>query len=82
MQNDKLLIGGIIGLAAGVAVGLLMSSGRGQDMRKNLADSAGNWGSSLRNRFQKLTGRDASEDDPWVEHHRAAEGMPDPGYSS
>ncbi len=82
MQNDKLLIGGIIGLAAGVAIGLMLAPSSGNDTRRNISETAGTWANSLRNRFRNLTGRDVNEDDPWKEHHRAAEGMTDAGYSS
>ncbi len=82
MDNQKLLIGALAGLVAGVTIGLLLAPGSGGDTRKNIADTAGNWGANLRKRFKSLTGSNPGETDPWVEHHRAKEGMADPGYTS
>lgn len=48
MSNRTKLIVGLVGAAAvGVAIGMLLAPEAGQNTRKRIASTAGDWGSSL-----------------------------------
>ena len=52
MSNKTKLILGLFGAAAvGVAIGILLAPETGQETRKKIASSAGDWGSSLGDLF-------------------------------
>ena len=52
MSNRTKLILGLVGAAAvGVAIGMLLAPEAGQNTRKRIASTAGDWGSSLGDLF-------------------------------
>jgi gas vesicle protein len=52
MSNKTKLILGLVGAAAvGVAIGILIAPETGNDTRKKIANTAGDWGSSLTDLF-------------------------------
>lgn len=59
---QKILIGTLAGLVAGVAIGLLVAPVSGNDARKNLVNGS-------RNQWRKLWGKPDLEEDPWAEYN-------------
>ncbi len=59
---QKILIGTLTGLVAGVAIGLLLAPVSGSDARKNIANGT-------RNRWRQLWGKPDLEEDPWAEYN-------------
>lgn len=57
MSAQKILIGTLSGLAAGVAIGLLIAPDKGSETRAKIADTA----SSFKKKLQKLRGTTADE---------------------
>lgn len=81
MQSQKLLIGALAGLVAGVAVGLLLAPASGRETRQKIANSAGDLGDNLKKRFRKLTGKEAiNESDPWTTQNAARSSASTPNW--
>ncbi len=59
---QKLLIGTLAGLVAGVAIGLLLAPVSGSDARRNIA-------SGTKNQWRKLWGKPDLDEDPWAEYN-------------
>ena len=57
MSIQKVLIGTLSGVVAGVAIGLLVAPEKGSDTRQKIADTA----ESLKKRFRRLRGQANSE---------------------
>lgn len=57
MSVQKVLIGTLSGLVAGVAIGLLVAPASGNETRQKIADTAGN----IKKRFRRLRGRASDE---------------------
>lgn len=57
MNAQKLLIGTLTGLVAGVAIGLLTAPASGSETRQKIADSA----DSMRRKLRSLTGKTIDE---------------------
>lgn len=57
MSTEKILIGTLSGLIAGVAIGLLTAPATGEETRQKIAESA----EGLKKKFKSLTGRASSE---------------------
>lgn len=59
---QKILIGTLAGLVAGVAIGLLLAPVSGSDARRNIA-------SGTKNKWRKLWGKPDLDEDPWAEYN-------------
>jgi gas vesicle protein len=59
---QKILIGTLAGLVAGVAIGLLVAPVAGSDTRRNLANGT-------KNQWRRLWGKANLEEDPWAEYN-------------
>ncbi|HEX6915864.1 MAG TPA: YtxH domain-containing protein [Chitinophagaceae bacterium] len=59
---QRILLGTIAGLVAGVAIGLLVAPVSGVDARRNIV-------SGTRNQWRKLWGKPDLEEDPWAEYN-------------
>ena len=71
---QKLLIGTLSGLAAGIAVGILIAPAEGSETRQRISDTAG----SLKRKLRELRGVAADELDELKDiFEREAEGMRD-----
>ncbi len=57
MSAQKILIGTLSGIVAGVAIGLLVAPNKGSETRAKIADTA----NSLKKKLQKLRGTTADE---------------------
>ena len=57
MSTQKVMLGTLTGVLAGVAIGLLVAPASGSETRQKLADSA----ASLRKRWNKMMGHTADE---------------------
>lgn len=57
MSAQKIIIGALSGIVAGVAIGLLVAPAKGSETRQKISDSA----SSLKKKLQKLRGATADE---------------------
>ena len=74
MSFKNILIGTLSGLAAGVAVGILIAPAEGSETRQRISDSAG----TLKRKLRELRGVAADELDELREiFEREAEGMRD-----
>lgn len=72
MNAQKLLIGTLSGLVAGIAVGILIAPAEGSETRQRISDTA----SSLKRKLRELRGVAADELDELREiFEREAEGM-------
>lgn len=72
MNAQKLIIGSLASLAAGIAVGILIAPAEGAETRQRISDSA----SSLKRKLRELRGVAADELDELREiFEREAEGM-------
>jgi len=58
----KVLIGTLAGLAAGIAIGMLIAPVSGSEARANIANGT-------RRQWKKLWGKDAIEEDPWADYN-------------
>lgn len=59
---QKILIGTLAGLVAGVAIGLLVAPVSGSDARSSLMNGS-------RKQWRKLWGKPDLEEDPWAEYN-------------
>jgi hypothetical protein len=59
---QKILIGTLAGLVAGVAVGLLLAPVSGSDTRSSIA-------SGTKRQWRKLWGKQDLDEDPWLEYN-------------
>jgi gas vesicle protein len=59
---QKILIGTLTGLVAGMAVGLLLAPVSGSDVRRNIANGT-------KSRWRKLWGKPDLDEDPWAEYN-------------
>lgn len=59
---QRILLGTLAGLVAGVAIGLLVAPVSGSDARKNIA-------SGTRNKWRQLWGKPNLDEDPWAEYN-------------
>lgn len=59
---QRILLGTLAGLVAGVAIGLLVAPVSGSDARRNIK-------SGTRNQWRKLWGKPNLEEDPWAEYN-------------
>ena len=57
MSTQKILIGALSGLVAGVAIGILVAPAEGKETRRKIADTA----DSLKKKLKKLRGMTADE---------------------
>jgi gas vesicle protein len=57
MSTQKILIGALSGLVAGVAIGILVAPAEGKETRRKIADTA----DSLKKKLRKLRGMTADE---------------------
>jgi gas vesicle protein len=57
MSTQKILIGALSGIAAGIAIGLLVAPDKGSETRAKIADTA----NSLKKKLQKLRGTTTDE---------------------
>ncbi len=57
MSNQKILIGALSGIAAGLVIGLLTAPAKGSETRKKIADTA----TDLKKKLRRLTGKAESE---------------------
>lgn len=57
MNAQKVLIGTLSGIVAGMAIGLLVAPAEGRETRQKIADTAGTW----RRKMRRLTGITADE---------------------
>jgi len=74
MSAQKLLIGTLSGLVAGVAIGLLVAPASGSDTRQKIADTA----DDIKRRIRRFRGYTAQELDELVDiFENEAEGLKD-----
>ena len=59
---QKILIGTLAGLVAGVAIGLLVAPVSGSDARRKIMDGS-------KNKWRKLWGKPGLDEDPWAEYN-------------
>lgn len=59
---QRILLGTLAGLVAGVAIGLLVAPVSGSDARRNIANGT-------RNQWRKLWGKPNLDEDPWAEYN-------------
>lgn len=74
MSAQKILIGALSGLVAGVAIGILVAPAEGKETRKRIADTA----DSLKKKLKQLRGMTADELDELKDiFEKETEGMKD-----
>jgi len=72
MSIQKILIGALSGLVAGVAIGILVAPAEGRETRKRISETA----ESLKKKFKQLRGMTADELDELREiFEKEADGM-------
>ena len=56
-KNNKLLVGVLIGAAAGAAIGYLLTTEKGKELLSNLQDAAGNAGTRVKGAYDQAKGK-------------------------